>query len=64
MTLTEMQSRMTEKLNRQEEILKLSDNEQREFTELETTEFDTLSRDIAAINKSIQIEQKKDEARA
>lgn len=64
MTLTEMQSRMTEKLNRQEEILKLSDNEQREFTELETTEFDTLSRDIAAINKSIQIEQKKEEARA
>lgn len=64
MTLTEMQSRMTEKLNRQEEILKLSDNEQREFTELETTEFDTLSRDIAAINKSIQVEQKKDEVRA
>lgn len=64
MTLLEMQSRMTEKLNRQEEILKLSDNEQREFTEIETTEFDTLSRDISALNKSIQVEQKKDEARA
>lgn len=64
MTLTEMQSRMTEKLNRQEEILKISDNEQREFTEAENTEFETLSREIAGLNKSIQSEQKKDEVRA
>ena len=61
MTLTEMQSRMTEKLNRQEEILNLSDNEKRDFTPEETTEFDTLSRDIKALNKTIQVEQKKED---
>jgi len=61
MTLTEMQSRMTEKLNRQEEILKLSDNEKRDFTPEETTEFDTLNRDIKSLNKTIQVEQKKEE---
>ena len=61
MTLTEMKSRMTEKLNRQEEILDLSDNEKRDFTPEETTEFDTLSRDIKALNKTIQVEQKKED---
>ena len=64
MTINELQVRLTEKLNRQEEILTASDAEQRDFTEVEQTEFDTLSRDIASINKSIQVEQKKEEARA
>lgn len=64
MTINELQVRLTEKLNRQEEILTASDAEQRDFTEVEQTEFDTLSREIASINKSIQVEQKKEEARA
>jgi HK97 family phage major capsid protein len=64
MTINDLQVRLTEKLNRQEEILTASDAEQRDFTEVEQTEFDTLSRDISSINKSIQVEQKKEEARA
>ena len=64
MTINELQIRLTEKLTRQEEILNVVDAEQRDFTEVEQSEFDTLSRDIAVINKSIQVEQKKEEARA
>lgn len=64
MTINELQVRLTEKLTRQEEILNVVDAEQRDFTDVEQSEFDTLSRDIAGINKSIQVEQKKEEARA
>lgn len=64
MTINELQVRLTEKLNRQEEILNVSDAEQRDFNETEQSEFDTLTREIASINKSIQVEQKKEEARA
>ena len=59
MTINELQVRLTEKLNRQEEILNVSDAEQRDFNETEQSEFDTLTREIASINKSIQVEQKK-----
>ena len=64
MNINELQVRLDEKLNRQEELLNNVDAEQRDFNESEQSEFDTLSRDISAINKSIQVEQKKDEARA
>ena len=64
MTINELQVRLTEKLTRQEEILNVVDAEQRDFTDVEQSEFDILSRDIAGINKSIQVEQKKEEARA
>ena len=64
MNINELQVRLDEKLSRQEELLNNVDAEQRDFNESEQSEFDTLSRDISAINKSIQVEQKKDEARA
>lgn len=64
MTINELQVRRTELLARQEEILNASDAEQRDFTDAEQTEFDTLSRNISIIDKSIQVEQKKEEARS
>lgn len=64
MNINDLTFRLDEKLKRQEDILNSVDAEQRDFNESEQTEFDTLSRDISAINKSIQVEQKKDEARA
>ena len=64
MTINELQVRRTELLDRQEEILNTTDAEQRDFTEAEQTEFETLSRNISIIDKSIQVEQKKEEARA
>ena len=64
MNINELQVRLDEKLSRQEELLNNVDAEQRDFNETEQSEFDTLSREISAINKSIQVEQKKDEARA
>ena len=64
MELNELQVRLDAKLNRQEELLNNIDAEQRDFNETEQGEFDTLTREISAINKSIQVEQKKDEARA
>jgi HK97 family phage major capsid protein len=64
MTLNELQVRLNEKLTRQEEILNVVDAEQRDFTDAEQAEFDTLNREISGINKSIQTEQKKEEVRA
>lgn len=64
MTLNELQVRLNEKLTRQEEILNVVDAEQRDFTDAEQNEFDTLNREISGINKSIQTEQKKEEVRS
>jgi HK97 family phage major capsid protein len=64
MTLNELQVRLNEKLTRQEEILNVVDAEQRDFSDAEQTEFDTLNREISGINKSIQTEQKKEEVRS
>jgi HK97 family phage major capsid protein len=64
MNINELQVRLNEKLNRQEEILNVADAEQRDFNETEKGEFDTLTRDVNALTSQIQAEQAKDEARA
>jgi HK97 family phage major capsid protein len=64
MNVNELQVRLNEKLNRQEEILNVADAEQRDFNESEKSEFDTLTRDVNALTGQIQAEQAKDEARA
>ena len=64
MNINELQVRLNEKLNRQEEILNVADAEQRDFNESEKGEFDTLTRDVNALTGQIQAEQAKDEARA
>jgi HK97 family phage major capsid protein len=64
MNINELQVRLDQMLTQQEELLNTADAQQRDFNETEQSQFDTLSRDISAINKSIQVEQKKEEARA
>ena len=64
MTLTELQTRLQEKLDRQEALLTITDAEKRDFTDAENGEFETLTNEVVNIQKSIQIEQKKDQARA
>jgi HK97 family phage major capsid protein len=63
MTLQELQAKLQAKLNRQEEILTLTDAERRDFTESENVEFNQLNAEVETIQKSIQLEQKKEQAR-
>lgn len=64
MTIQELQAKLQAKLTREEELLNLTDAEQRDFTESENAEFNQLNAEIETIQKSIQIEQKKEQARA
>jgi HK97 family phage major capsid protein len=64
MNLQELQVRLQEKLTKQEALLKLTDAESRDFTEVENTEFDTLTNEVNGLQKDIQNEQKKEQARA
>ena len=63
MNINELQVRLDQMLTQQEELLNTADAQQRDFNETEQSQFDTLSRDISAINKSIQVEQKKEKTK-
>jgi HK97 family phage major capsid protein len=63
MNLHELREQRQSKLERQEEMLNLLDAENREFTDVENTEFDTLSREIKDLEKKVNDAQKIEDAR-
>ena len=63
MNVHELREQRQNKLNRQEELLNLLDAENREFSETENTEFDTLSREIKDLEKRVNDAQKIEDAR-
>lgn len=63
MTLEQIRAKYDDALTRQEALLNLCENENREFTEDENKEFDTLSRSIKDLTVDMERETKKDEAK-
>jgi len=63
MTLEQIRAKYDDALTRQESLLNLCENENREFTAEENVEFDTLSRSIKDLTVEMEREAKKDEAK-
>jgi HK97 family phage major capsid protein len=63
MNIFELKELRQTKLDRQEALLNLIDAEKREFTDAENTEFDGITVEVKDLEKKIQTEQAKEEAR-